>query len=155
MLVAVALACRGGGTTSRDTASAARAAPATPTPSPAAAPASPGAASDAWTTGEVVKRLTEAGLVVTDSGQRVHHPGLHVEGERLHLGDGELELYLYPDGAARRRDAAAIDTVTHGLPSIYAPRYIASGNLFAILHTPHDRTAERVANTLTARHNGG
>ncbi|HEU4641596.1 MAG TPA: hypothetical protein VFS44_04010 [Gemmatimonadaceae bacterium] len=110
---------------------------------------------DEWTTNEVVKRLTEAGLVVTDSGEPASHPGIRVQGHRLRIGDGELEVYLYPDAAARQRDAAKIDTTGPALPSIYAPRWIMSGNLIAILHTPHDRTAERVENTLTARHEGG
>lgn len=112
-------------------------------------------ARDIWNKPEVVRRLAEAGLVVIDPAQTVHRPDLHVPGDRLQVSGAELEIYVYDDAAARRRDAAALDTVHHGLPSIYEPRYIVSGNLVAILRTPHDRLAERVTNALMARHNRG
>jgi hypothetical protein len=151
LLIAVALAaCGSGADRSRRGAPAARGT--TSEPGVAAASSTSG---DEWTTREVVKRLTEAGLVVSDSGERASHPGIRVEGRRLRIGDGPLEISLYPNAAARQRDAATIDTAGPALPSIYAPHWIISGNLIAILHTPHDRTVERVENTLTARHEGG
>jgi hypothetical protein len=112
-------------------------------------------ARDLWNRAEVVRRLEEAGLVVTDSGKKAHDPVLHVEGDRLLVSGGQLEIYVYPDAEAREKDGAGLDTTLHGLPSIEKPRYIISGNLIAILRTPHDRLAERVRNVLTARHGGG
>jgi hypothetical protein len=112
-------------------------------------------ARDVWNKPEVVRRLAEAGLVVIDPAQTVHRPELHVPGNRLQVSGAELEIYVYDDVDTRRRDAAALDTVQHGLPSLDQPRYIMSGNLVAVLRTPHDRLAERVTNALTARHNGG
>jgi len=47
-----------------------------------------------------------------------------------------------------------LDTTRKGLPSIYDPKYIISGNLIAILHTPKDRLAERVRLVLMSRHGG-
>ena len=112
-------------------------------------------ARDLWNKAEVVRRLEEAGLVVSDSGKKASQPALHVEGERLTVSGGQLEIYVYPDDAAREKDGAGLDTTQQGLPSIYRPRYIISGNLIAILHTPRDRLAERVMLVLTARHAGG
>lgn len=151
LIAAVLAACGRGG--ARSASAGAAAGSGESARSPAAAPAAVSA--DEWSKSEVVKRLTEAGLVVIDSGRQARHPGLHVGGSQLHLGDGELEIYLYPDVAARHRDAAGIDTTGPALPSIYAPHYIMSGNLIAILHTPHERTADRVQDVLTARHAGG
>lgn len=51
-------------------------------------------ARDMWNKAEVVRRLEEAGLVVTDSGQKAREPALHVEGERLLVSGGELEIYV-------------------------------------------------------------
>lgn len=112
-------------------------------------------ARDLWNKAEVVRRLEEAGLVVADSGKEASQPALHVKGEKLTVSGGELEIYVYPDAAAREKDGAGLDTTQHGLPSIYRPRYIISGNLIAILHTPRDRLAEQVELVLTSRHGGG
>jgi hypothetical protein len=112
-------------------------------------------ARDVWNKAEVIRRLTEAGVVVMDSGQAAERAGVHVPGNLLHVGRGELEIYVYDNTAARRHDTAAIDTAMHGLPTLDRPRYIMSGNLIAVLRTPDDRLAERVENTLMARHNSG
>ena len=109
---------------------------------------------DMWNKSEVVRRLEEAGLVVTDSGKKAHQPALHVEGDRLRVSGGDLQIYLYPDAGAREKDLAGLDTTSHGLPNVNNPRYIISGNLIAILHTPRDRLAERVELVLTSRHGG-
>jgi len=112
-------------------------------------------ARDAWSVPEVVRRLREAGLNAIDSGQTIHHAGLHSAGTLLHIGRGTLEVYIYPGRGARARDAAGLDTTVHGLPTLDTPHYILSGNLIAILVTPTDATVERVSNALTARHTQG
>jgi hypothetical protein len=124
-------------------------------PSSAAAAESAAVARDLWNKAEVVRRLEEAGLVVTDSGKMAHNPSLKLEGEELVVSGGQLEIYVYPNDAARASDAAGLDTTRKGLPSIYDPKYIISGNMIAILHTPKDRLAERVRLVLTSRHRGG
>ena len=124
-------------------------------PSSAAAAESAAVARDLWNKAEVVRRLEEAGLVVTDSGKKAHNTALKLEGEELGVSGGQLEIYVYPDDAARESDAAGLDTTRKGLPSIYDPKYIISGNLVAILHTPKDRLAERVRLVLMSRHGGG
>jgi hypothetical protein len=117
---------------------------------PGASTAQPGRAG--WSVQEVVRRLTDAGLVVVDSAQTARHEPLTVSAHVLYVSGGTLELYLYPGAAARERESAKLDTTQVGLPSIYSARYIESGNLFAILHTPSDRTAERVTNVLEGWH---
>ena len=154
ILIGVALtACGGGGGTpaGRDSAHGAFA---RDSARASAAAESVATARDEWNKAEVVKRLTEAGLVVVDSARKARRPGLHVQGELLRVSGSDLELYLYPSAAARQRESAAVDTATHGMPSVTQPRYIFSGNLIAVHITPSDRLAERVENVLTARHTG-
>ena len=112
-------------------------------------------AHDAWSIPEVIRRLREAGLAVSDSGRTVRRPELHAVGHVLHLGRGTLTVYLYSGRGARSRDAANLDTTLHGLPTLETPHYISSGNVIAILIAPNDATVERVTNALTARHTQG
>ena len=113
------------------------------------------AQTDEWNLAEVVKRLGEAGLVVTDSGRVVHHAGLTRPGNLIDVSGSTLELYVYPTAAAREQDAAKLDTMpTPSTPPAQRPRYIVSGNLVAIHVTPKEVLAERVENVLTARHAG-
>ncbi len=148
-------ACPGGGERHPNAAGARGAADVAAAPAPLSSADSAMLASDAWSVPEVIKRLREAGLVVTDSGQEAHRSELHAPGHLLHVGRGTLALYLYSGRGARMRDAAGLDTTLHGLPTLDTPHYIESGNLIAILQTPDDATVERVSNALTARHTQG
>jgi hypothetical protein len=113
------------------------------------------AQTDEWNRAEIVKRLGEAGLVVADSGRVVHHAGLTRAGNLLDVSGSTLEVYVYPTAAARKQDAAKLDTMPNpAQPPAQRPRYIESGNLIAIHVTPRDVLAERVENVLTARHAG-
>lgn len=110
---------------------------------------------DEWNRAEVVKRLGEAGLVVTDSGRAAHHTGIDIAGMTLNVSGSTLELYIYPTAAARKQHAAKLDTMPNpNTPPAQRPRYIVSGNLIAIHVTPKEALAERVENVLTARHAG-
>jgi hypothetical protein len=111
---------------------------------------------DEWNRAEIVKRLGEAGLVITDSGRVVHHAGLTHPGNLLGVSGSALEIYIYPTAAARMQDAATLDTMPNAaLPPAQRLRYIISGNLIAIHVTPRKEVlAERVENVLTARHAG-
>jgi hypothetical protein len=113
------------------------------------------AQTDEWNRAEVVKRLGEAGLVVTDSGRVVHHAGLTRSGDVMNVSGSTLELYIYPTAAARKQDAAKLDTMPNpDTPPAQRPHYIISGNLIAIHVTTKGALAERVENVLTARHAG-
>lgn len=113
------------------------------------------AETDEWNRAEVVKRLGEAGLVITDSARVVHHAGLTLPGNLLDVSGSTLELYIYPTAAARKQDAATLDTMPNlSTPPAQRARYIVSGNLIAIHTTPREVLSERVENVLTARHAG-
>ena len=117
------------------------------------------AAEDKWNVPEVVKRLTEAGLVVVDSGEIVRHPALRVGGRRLRVSGSELQLYVYADAEARQADGADLDTTQTASgalrPPGQRPRFVVVNNLIAIQLTPSERLAERVQDVLMARHLGG
>ena len=128
----------------------------TPPPASSAQPVdSVAVARDAWSVPEVLRRVREAGLAISDSGQTIHRPELHEVGHVLHLGRGTLTVFIYSGRGARTHDAAGLDTTLHGMPTLDTPHYIVSGNLIAILVTPNDATVERVTNALTARHTQG
>jgi hypothetical protein len=113
------------------------------------------AATDEWNRAEIVKRLGEAGLVVTDRRRVVHHAGIQLPGDLLDVSGSPLEVYVYPTAEARKKDSATLDTMTNpAQPTGQRPRYIVSGNLIAIHVTPREVLAERVENVLTARHAG-
>lgn len=111
-----------------------------------------------WTPREVAKRLTEGGLVVTDSGREsVRHSFLGVEGHQLKVSGSDLQVFIYPDPAARKTDSDRIDTARVAphdmiIDWVATPHLIASGNLIAIHLTPNDRLAERVRLILEAWH---
>jgi hypothetical protein len=111
------------------------------------------AKTDEWNRAEIVKRLGEAGLVITDSARVVHHAGLTLPGSLLTVSGSPLEIYVYPTTEARKKDSATLDTVPNPIePPAQRPRFIISGNLIAIHVTPREVLAERVENVLTARH---
>ena len=111
-----------------------------------------------WTLREVARRLTEGGLVVTDSGRTsVRHSFLAVEGKQLRVSGSDLQVFVYPDAAARRTDSERLDSVRVApddmdIDWLAPPHLIASGNLVAIHLTPNERLAERVRLILEAWH---
>jgi hypothetical protein len=154
LAVATALACGRGDGKSAGGAGGATAAINRDSARAASAAESVAVARDEWNKAEVVRRLAEAGLVVIDAKQKARRPEMHVEGDALQVSGADLEIYVYGDAEARRRDSEALDTVVRGIPTPDRPRYIISGNLIAVLRTPNERLAERVENALTARHTG-
>lgn len=111
-----------------------------------------------WTLREVARRLTDGGLVVTDSGRTsVRHSFLSVEGRLLRVSGSDLQIFVYPDAAARKADSDRIDA-TRVAPAdmiidwVAPAHLIASGNLVAIHLTVNERLAERVRLILEAWH---
>ena len=106
----------------------------------------------------MAKRLTDGGLVVTDSGRTsVRHVFLAVEGRQLRVSGSDLQIFLYPDPSSRKADSDRLDTA-RAAPSdaivdwAATPHLIASGNLIAVHLTPNERLAERVRLILEAWH---
>ena len=120
--------------------------------------ATPEEAPKQWTLKEVAKRLTDGGLVVTDSGRAaIRHSFLAVEGRLMRVSGSDLQVFIYPDPAARKADSDQIDTArvapaTAMIDWVTTPHLIASGNLVAIHLTPNARLAERVRLILEAWH---
>jgi hypothetical protein len=121
-------------------------------------PAAPEPEPTQWTLREVAKRLTDGGLVVTDSGrERVRHSFLGVEGHQLKVSGSDLQVFIYADPAARKTESDRLDTARVAphdmiIDWVATPHLIASGNLIAIHLTPNDRLAERVRLILEAWH---
>lgn len=111
-----------------------------------------------WTLREVARRLTDGGLVVTDSGREsVRHSFLAVEGRQLKVSGSDLQVFVYADAAARKADSDRIDPARVAPADmivgwVATPHLIASGNLLAIHLTPNGRLAERVKLILEAWH---
>ena len=111
-----------------------------------------------WTLHEVARRLTDGGLVVTDSGRTpIRQSFLAVEGRQLQVSGSDLQVFIYPDPRARKADSDRIDTVRVAPPDaiidwVATPHLIASGNLLAIHLSPNERLAERVRLILEAWH---
>ena len=111
-----------------------------------------------WTLREVARRLTDGGLVVTDSGRTsVRHSFLVVEGHLLRVSESDLQVFVYPDAASRRADSERLDPARVApenmiIDWVAPPHLVASGNLIAIHLTPNDRLAERVRLVLEAWH---
>ena len=132
------------------------------TPRPESSGGQPAAATEPepkqWTVREVAKRLTDGGLVVTDSGTtRIRHSFLAVEGHHLRVSGSDLQVFIYPDPQSRRADSDPIDPArvapaTMIIDWVATPHLIASGNLIAIHLTPNERLAERVRLILEAWH---
>jgi hypothetical protein len=103
----------------------------------------------------VENRLERAGLVPRRSDTPVRVPFLSVPGVSLTLGRSELQVFVYPDSEARRRDVARLDPMTFAPPGARAPwsippALIVSNNLAAVLLSQDERQIERVQDALTA-----
>lgn len=112
------------------------------------------AALDQWNKAEVVKRLSEAGLVVSDSGATTRRDPLSISGSVLSISGGELDIFVYEDASARSRESVLLDTTSVPAVDTAQPqqRIIVNNNLVAILITSSGLLAERVENALLARH---
>ena len=113
-----------------------------------------------WTLKEVARRLTDGGLVVTDSGRTsLRQSFLAVEGHRLRVSGSDLQVFIYPDPRSRTADSDRLDPARAAPPDaeidwVATPHLIASGNLIAIHLTASERLAERVRLILEAWHAG-
>ena len=91
-----------------------------------------------WTLHEVARRLTDGGLVVTDSGRTpIRQSFLAVQGHQLHVSGSDLQVFIYPDPRGRKADSDLIDTARVAprdrvIDWVATPHLIASGNLLAM-----------------------
>jgi hypothetical protein len=108
----------------------------------------------AWRPCSVRDRLERAGLAPIQRDS-VRPPYLSVPGAVYGVGAGQLQVYLYADSTARRRDFAKFDTARVQPADTLIqwpahPTLITSNNLAAILLSDNETQVERVQLALTA-----
>ena len=112
-------------------------------------------ATGAWAPCSVIERLERSGLAPKRDTAAVHFRPLTQRGMRVTVGSAQLDVFIYPDAAARQRDERQLDRkefVELGeSPSLRRePTLIRNTNLLALLHSLNDHQRERVADALTA-----
>jgi hypothetical protein len=111
-----------------------------------------------WASCSLEKRLEQAGFVARQAeGEAPRRAGLSVQPQAYTLGRAYLEVFIYPDEAAMKRDLAGLDTnvvAPRGGKNDWRmpPRFIRSGNLIAVLLTSNEQQAERLTLAVTAGH---
>ena len=108
-----------------------------------------------WTIASLEKRLDLQGMVPRRMPDTVRHAFLSVPGVGYHLGNAELQVFIYRDTASRARDVAQLDTTTvapRGTTPVWAQRatLISNANLAAILLSDNALQTERVQRALMA-----
>ena len=109
----------------------------------------------AWMPCSVIYRLERSGLAPVRDSSAVTEPPLSFPGVLLHLGRGELELYIYGSASERERDQSRLDASKYvvypaPMPMRPVPTLITSANLIAVLHSRNDHLRERVSDAITA-----
>jgi hypothetical protein len=107
-----------------------------------------------WIPCQVRERLHRAGLVLRDTTID-DLPKTGVAPAVFRLGRGGIAIYLFADSAARRRAAAALDTVkfvsaSSPLTMLTEATLIENDNLLALLFSRNDQQRERVSDALLA-----
>jgi len=108
-----------------------------------------------WSECNLTARLESSGLAPRRAQGAIRQPFLSVPGYVLALGSAELQVYLYPDTLAVRRDFERLDTVRVAPPTMQiswrsTPHLIRSNNVMAILLSNDETQVERVQNAITA-----
>jgi hypothetical protein len=110
-----------------------------------------------WSECSVFDRLDHAGLAPRrdSTHAKVQLPPLTGAGTRYALGNGELDVFIYPDAAARQRDENALDRSkfieASDQPTLRGEAtLIRNVNLLAVLRSRNDHQRERVSDALTA-----
>ena len=109
-----------------------------------------------WALCSVEKRLTQAGFVVNHATEPApRRAGFSVSPAAYTLGRARLEVFIYADSTAARRDVASLDTLTASPRGVGAnwgmpPTFVRSANLLAVFLTDSPQQAERLSLALTA-----
>jgi hypothetical protein len=108
-----------------------------------------------WADCSVFERLDRAGLAPRRDSSSATEPPLTARGTLLRVGNSELELYLYPDAAAREREEKVLDRAKYleypaPVPMKPLPTLIRSANLLAVLSSRNEHLRERVNDAITA-----
>ena len=108
-----------------------------------------------WRACSVEERIGRAGLAVNRREEGVHHDFMHVEGLVWETSRAEIQVFLYPSEAERKKDTDRIDTVFVSPPGKrimwrWPAQLVTSQNMAAIILSLNGRQAERIALALGA-----
>jgi hypothetical protein len=108
-----------------------------------------------WSECAVLGRLDRAGLAPRRDSAATTEAPLAPAGTLVHIGRFQLELYVYPDAAARERDQSKLDRskyLAYDAPIGMNPQptLIHSANMIAILHSRNEHQRERVTDAIVA-----
>lgn len=108
-----------------------------------------------WAECSVVERLEQAGLVMEKDQQPAIEKPLERQGSAFSVRSATLEVFIYPDRAARERDQARLDSdgylaADQDPEPVHKPTLVTSENLLVVLDTHRERQRERITLALTA-----
>jgi hypothetical protein len=108
-----------------------------------------------WRACSVEDRIARAGLAVNRREKGVKHDFMRVEGLVWETSRAEVQVFLYPSEAERKRDTDMLDTVSVSPPGkrVYwrwPATLVTSGNMAAIILSLNGRQSERIALALGA-----
>ncbi|MEX2177322.1 MAG: hypothetical protein WD801_01335 [Gemmatimonadaceae bacterium] len=152
LLVVLLVACareEGGVTVAEEAAVAGETGAATAT-APDACPAT-----GQWTPCAILQRLERSGMAPQQDSGGASEASLSPRGLLVRVGRAELELYIYPDAAAREREQSTLDRtryVDYAASQTFRaePTLISSANMIAILHSNNSKQRERLGDAITA-----
>jgi hypothetical protein len=124
-----------------------------PAESESIATAESASAQTQWDLAAVEATLQAAGTHPVYAAEPVRQPFMRVPGTLFSLGASEIQIYVYPDEAARLHDTHALDPHLVAPPHMMItwrmpPTLIVSGNLAAILLTRDAALRDRVHHAL-------
>lgn len=108
-----------------------------------------------WQACNVEDRISRAGLAVNRREKGVHHDFMRVEGLVWETSRAEIQVFLYPSEAERKKDTDMLDTVFVSPPGKrviwrWPAQLVTSQNMAAIVLSLNGRQAERIALALGA-----
>jgi hypothetical protein len=111
----------------------------------------------AWSAALVEQRLRDAGVTAQPLPPTGRHIFMSIPARSYALeGGDELQLFIYPDSAARERDTRRIDTVRVAPPDMMIkwraqPTMIIDRNMAAIVITNDEARRQQVRDALLPR----
>ena len=108
-----------------------------------------------WRACSVEERIGRAGLAVTRRDEGIKHDFMSVEGVVWETSRAEIQVFLYPSEAERKKDTDMLDTVFVSPPGKrimwrWPAQLVTSQNMAAIILSLNGRQAERIALALGA-----
>lgn len=108
-----------------------------------------------WQACSVEDRISRAGLAVNRREEGVRHDFMRVEGLVWETSRAEIQVFLYPSEAERKKDTDMLDTVFVSPPGKritwrWPAQLVTSQNMAAIILSLNGRQAERIALALGA-----